>query len=91
MIPEIVVPDLAGFELKAYVTYRVDDTNMPEFTARDLFETTYAVDLRQQFDAGKLNEAVNEVIEKAKQGNLKQATYAQRPKKMHDTADGPVG
>lgn len=42
MEPELVVPDLTGFELKPYVSYRTEDVNTKPFTAKDLFDEVYA-------------------------------------------------
>uniref|UniRef100_A0A8D9FBW1 39S ribosomal protein L41, mitochondrial n=1 Tax=Cacopsylla melanoneura TaxID=428564 RepID=A0A8D9FBW1_9HEMI len=58
-IPELVVPDLEGFKLKPYVSYRTNDTNVPEFTAKDLFTEFYAEKIRQDFLENKLDEDGN--------------------------------
>lgn len=42
MEPELVVPDLDDFELKPYVSYRVEDIDTKPFTAKDLFDAVYA-------------------------------------------------
>lgn len=42
MEPELIVPDLEGFNLKPYVSYKTKDINTPEFTAKRLFDTVYA-------------------------------------------------
>lgn len=41
MIPEIVVPDLTGFKLKPYVSYRVQDIIQPPMTPEELFGAVY--------------------------------------------------
>jgi len=40
--PELIVPDLKGFKLKPYVTYRSTDVVQSKFTAHDLFAVVYA-------------------------------------------------
>jgi len=53
MVPELVVPDLTGFKLKPYVSYRVEDVNTDEFTAKDLFNATYANDVIKRYKRGE--------------------------------------
>lgn len=54
MIPELVVPSLKDFHLKPYVSYRVQDVNKREFTAKDLFDLVYADKIRKDFQKGQL-------------------------------------
>lgn len=42
MEPELIVPDLTGFELKPYVSYRTEEVDTKPFTAKELFEEVYA-------------------------------------------------
>lgn len=42
-------------QLKPYVSYRVPDITQSEFTARDLFNATYAKPIIEDFKDGKLN------------------------------------
>ncbi|CAG5101618.1 Similar to mRpL41: 39S ribosomal protein L41 [Cotesia congregata] len=56
MIPELVVPDLKGFELQPYVSYRSTVKKQPKFTAELLFDLVYAEKIKQDFQAGKLDE-----------------------------------
>ncbi|XP_053420566.1 39S ribosomal protein L41, mitochondrial [Nycticebus coucang] len=42
MVPEFVVPDLAGFKLKPYVSYRAPAGVDTPLTARELFEAAAA-------------------------------------------------
>jgi len=42
-------------QLKPYVSYRVPDITQSEFTARDLFDATYAKPIVDDFTAGKLD------------------------------------
>ncbi|KAH0548774.1 39S ribosomal protein L41, mitochondrial [Cotesia glomerata] len=56
MIPELVVPDLKGFELQPYVSYRSTVEKQPKFTAELLFDLIYAEKIKQDFQAGKLDE-----------------------------------
>lgn len=54
MIPELVVPSLKDFHLKPYVSYRVQDVEKREFTAKDLFELIYANKIKKDFQKGQL-------------------------------------
>ncbi|CAB3370330.1 Hypothetical predicted protein [Cloeon dipterum] len=56
MIPELIVPDLEGFKLKPYVSYRVADVVQSEFTSQDLFDAVYSKKIVQDFKEGKLSE-----------------------------------
>lgn len=53
MEPQLIVPDLTDFALKPYVSYRTPDITQSEFTARDLFNATYADDIIDKFKNGK--------------------------------------
>ncbi|XP_066602834.1 large ribosomal subunit protein mL41 [Prorops nasuta] len=55
MIPELIVPNLEGFELKPYVSYQVDDIEVSEFTAYDLFHNIYADKIKEDFEKGELD------------------------------------
>merc|ERR1712212_156139 len=55
MIPEIIVPDLTGFELKPYVSYRVPDVEQSEFTPQDLFHAVYSQKIAKDLESGKLD------------------------------------
>lgn len=68
MEPELIVPDLTGFELKPYVSYRTADINQPELTSKALFNLVYADDMYKQFLAGDLKEeeeSVETMVEEA--------------------------
>lgn len=49
MEPDLIVPDLTNFELKPYVSHQTEDVDTKPFTARDLFEFTYAKKIAQDF------------------------------------------
>lgn len=53
-IPELIVPNLKGFDLKAYVTYKSTDVFQPEFTAQDLFDAVYAPKIEEDFKKKQL-------------------------------------
>ncbi|KAK7078195.1 39S ribosomal protein L41, mitochondrial [Halocaridina rubra] len=55
MIPELIVPDLTGFELKPYVSYRVPDVVQGEFRPQDLFYAVYSKKIADDFKNGKLD------------------------------------
>lgn len=49
MEPELIVPDLTGFELKPYVSYRTEQVDTKPFTAKDLFNHVYAEGVEKAF------------------------------------------
>jgi Mitochondrial ribosomal protein L27 len=56
-------------QLKPYVSYRVPDVTQSEFTARDLFNATYAKSVVEDFKAGKLDaDSIAERTNKIKSG-----------------------
>ncbi|XP_046464474.1 39S ribosomal protein L41, mitochondrial-like [Daphnia pulex] len=54
LIPEIIVPDLTGFKLKPYVSYRTSDIVQPPLTPEELFGAVYVKKITEDFKAGKL-------------------------------------
>ena len=44
------------FQLKPYVSYKVSDVTQPKFTARDLFNSTYAKVIVNDFNDQKLDQ-----------------------------------
>ncbi|KAK2721997.1 hypothetical protein QYM36_002525, partial [Artemia franciscana] len=56
MIPEIIVPNLEGCELKPYVSYRAPEVVTNEFKAEDLFNAVYYEKIVKDFKEGKLSE-----------------------------------
>lgn len=56
MEPELVVPDLEGFELKPYVSYRAEEVQTEPFTAKELFESVYEDSIIEDFENNKLDE-----------------------------------
>lgn len=56
MIPDIIVPDLTNFDLKPYVSYRVNEFSQSEFTAEDLFNAVYSDKIVQDWNKKQLNE-----------------------------------
>ncbi|CAF0801663.1 unnamed protein product [Adineta steineri] len=54
MEPELVVPDLTDFKLKAYVSYNVTEIKQDQLLARDLFNATYAKSIADQFKSGEI-------------------------------------
>ncbi|KFM78576.1 39S ribosomal protein L41, mitochondrial, partial [Stegodyphus mimosarum] len=59
MVPELVVPDLTGFHLKPYVSYRTADVVQEKFTPEHLFYAVYAKKLKKDFEEGKLDQNGN--------------------------------
>nr|SVE89018.1 EOG090X0IZW [Daphnia sinensis]SVE89639.1 EOG090X0IZW [Daphnia sinensis]SVE91520.1 EOG090X0IZW [Daphnia sinensis]SVE92146.1 EOG090X0IZW [Daphnia sinensis] len=54
LVPEIIVPDLTGFKLKPYVSYRVNDIVQPPLTPEELFGAVYVKKITEDFKLGKL-------------------------------------
>lgn len=52
MIPEFVVPNLDGFKLKPYVSYRSPRGTEPPLTAQSLFDEVVAPQIRRDFEEG---------------------------------------
>lgn len=59
MIPELIVPNLDGFKLKPYVSYRTPDVVQGEFGPQDLFYAVYSEKIAEDFKNGKLDENYN--------------------------------
>lgn len=68
MEPELIVPDLTGFELKPYVSYRTDDVDTAPFTAKDLFDQVYASKVEQAFKENSIEhfDVPQETIDEAR-------------------------
>lgn len=56
MIPQLVVPDLTGCQLKPYVSYKTPEVVQSEFTSQDLFNAVYSQKIVADFKAGKLSD-----------------------------------
>lgn len=52
MIPEFVVPNLEGFKLRPYVSYRAPRGTLPPVTAQSLFDDVVAPQIRKDFEGG---------------------------------------
>lgn len=52
MIPQFVVPDLEGFKLKPYVSYRSPRGTEPPITAQSVFAEAVAPQIRKDFEEG---------------------------------------
>jgi len=59
MVPDLVVPDLEGCELKPYVPYNTQDIYQDAMTAQDLFNAIYGPKIVADFKEGKLDENGN--------------------------------
>ncbi|XP_049876203.1 39S ribosomal protein L41, mitochondrial [Pectinophora gossypiella] len=55
MIPELIVPDLKGCDLKPYVSYKAADVIQSEFTPQQLFDAVYSKKIVTDFKQGKLD------------------------------------
>jgi 39S ribosomal protein L41, mitochondrial len=49
MEPELIVPDLTGFKLKPYVSYRTPEIEQPPLTANLLFNAIYGNDIINKY------------------------------------------
>uniref|UniRef100_A0A2P2I0Q5 39S ribosomal protein L41, mitochondrial-like n=2 Tax=Hirondellea gigas TaxID=1518452 RepID=A0A2P2I0Q5_9CRUS len=56
MIPDLIVPDLEGFQLKPYVSYKAPDVETKEFTPQDLFHAVYTSKIIDDFKENRINE-----------------------------------
>lgn len=56
MVPELIVPDLNGCDLKPYVSYKAADVTQSEFTAQHLFDAVYSKKIVTDYKKGKLDE-----------------------------------
>ncbi|XP_064027062.1 large ribosomal subunit protein mL41 [Pogoniulus pusillus] len=52
MVPEFVVPNLEGFKLKPYVSYRTPEGSEPPMTAKQLFSEVVAPHIRKDVKEG---------------------------------------
>lgn len=55
-IPQLIVPDLTGFKLKPYVSYKTTEVSNSEFTSHELFNAIYAKKIIEDFKNDNLNE-----------------------------------
>ncbi|XP_015587966.1 39S ribosomal protein L41, mitochondrial [Cephus cinctus] len=55
MIPELIVPSLADFNLKPYVSYRAERREEVPFTPYDLFKVVYGPKILSDYENGKLD------------------------------------
>lgn len=55
-IPEMIVPDLTGFELQPYVSYRTKPFTQTKFTSEDLFYAVYSEKIINDWNNKLLNE-----------------------------------
>ncbi|RUS80764.1 hypothetical protein EGW08_011487 [Elysia chlorotica] len=54
MVPEFVVPDLTGFELKPYVSYRAKEITQGPITPKDVFNSVYAETVEDDYRRGTI-------------------------------------
>ena len=55
MTPQLVVPDLTGFTLKPYVSYRTAEVYQEPLTSQDLFNVAYGKKMLADYQEGKLD------------------------------------
>lgn len=56
MEPELIVPDLDGFDLKPYVSYKTPDVDAKPLTAKKLFNLVYAGEIINDFKQNNVEE-----------------------------------
>ncbi|XP_063993508.1 large ribosomal subunit protein mL41 [Diachasmimorpha longicaudata] len=59
MVPELIVPNLEGCDLKPYVSYQSTRVVQSAFKPRDLFNAIYADKIKKDFEAKKLDDNGN--------------------------------
>ncbi|XP_044124394.1 39S ribosomal protein L41-A, mitochondrial-like [Bufo gargarizans] len=52
MVPEFIVPDLSGFKLRPYVSYKVPAVTEEKMTAKKLFLETAAPAIQKDIESG---------------------------------------
>ncbi|XP_059138463.1 large ribosomal subunit protein mL41-like [Physella acuta] len=62
MVPEFVVPDLTGFELKPYVSYKAKEITQLPLSPQDIFNTVYAEEIKSSFEKGELKIDDNNIV-----------------------------
>ncbi|XP_066513400.1 large ribosomal subunit protein mL41-like isoform X2 [Hoplias malabaricus] len=72
MIPEIVVPNLEGFNLKPYVSYKAPSGTEQTMTAEELFAQVVAPQIERDIEAGTFDKDNLEKygLEKTQDGKL---------------------
>ncbi|KAM4615698.1 large ribosomal subunit protein mL41 isoform 1-T2 [Polymixia lowei] len=71
MIPQFVVPNLEGFKLKPYVSYRAPAGTEPPLTAESLFAEVVAPQINKDFDEGTFNKELEKYgFESTQEGKL---------------------
>ncbi|XP_028312900.1 large ribosomal subunit protein mL41 [Gouania willdenowi] len=72
MIPEFVVPNLEGFKLKPYVSYRSSEGTEGPLTAQSLFDDVVAPQIKKDFEEGTFSKDKLEKygFEPSQQGKL---------------------
>ncbi|XP_041981949.1 39S ribosomal protein L41, mitochondrial [Aricia agestis] len=80
MIPELVVPDLTGCDLKPYVSYKAEDVIQSEFTAQQLFDAVYSKKIVTDYKEGKLD-AEGQPIEPSEEEKLQPHEAVERAKR----------
>ncbi|CAF0984077.1 unnamed protein product [Brachionus calyciflorus] len=56
MVPEIVVPDISGFELKPYVSFNVKETKNQVFDAKQLYKQTLEKEILEKIKNSTVKE-----------------------------------
>lgn len=72
MIPEFVVPNLEGFKLKPYVSYRTPAGTEPPVTAESIFAEVVAPQIKRDFEEGNfsMNQLEKYGFEPTQEGKL---------------------
>ncbi|XP_071441125.1 large ribosomal subunit protein mL41 [Hetaerina americana] len=84
MVPELIVPDLNGFQLKPYVSYRAPEVYQTEFTAQDLFEAVYSPKIMEDYKHEKLDDQGNPLTPSPEESLTPEEAVAQARKTGSD-------
>ncbi|CAI9534984.1 unnamed protein product [Staurois parvus] len=82
MVPQLIVPDLTGFKLRPYVSYKASEGEEEEMTAEKLFMETVAPAIQKDlekgtFDANNLEKYGLESTQEGKLFKLYPKNYVQ--------------
>lgn len=80
MIPELIVPDLKGCDLKPYVSYKAVDVTQSEFSPQQLFDAVYSKKIVTDYKKGKLD-ADGQPIEPSEEEKLQPEEAVARAKR----------
>jgi large subunit ribosomal protein L41 len=90
MVPDLVVPNLEGFKLKPYVSYKSKDIYQEELTSKDLFHVIYGKKILKDFKEGKLDAEGSPIEPSAEEKLTEVEAYVMARRTGSDIALGGV-